>query len=39
VWGTNALPGRTAEVTRWYRELVASIPGTTIEDVALIAAA
>lgn len=35
VWGTTALPGRTAEVTRWYRELVASIPGATIEDVAL----
>lgn len=36
VWGTNALPGRTATATRWYRDLVASIPGTTIEDVALV---
>lgn len=37
VWGTNALPGRTAMVTRWYRELVAAIPGTIVEDVALVA--
>jgi DNA/RNA-binding domain of Phe-tRNA-synthetase-like protein len=33
VWGTHALPGRTAEATRWYRELVAQIPGATNEDV------
>jgi DNA/RNA-binding domain of Phe-tRNA-synthetase-like protein len=30
VWGTNALPGRTAETTRWYRELLA--PYAAIED-------
>lgn len=35
VWGTTALPGRTAETTRWYRELVATIPGATLEDVTL----
>lgn len=33
VWGTNALPGRTPEATKWYRDLVATIPGTTNEDV------
>jgi len=31
IWGTRALPGRTAETTRWYRELVQ--PFATIEDV------
>jgi DNA/RNA-binding domain of Phe-tRNA-synthetase-like protein len=36
VWGTRALPGHTAAVTRWYRDLVASI-GATIEDVTLVA--
>ncbi len=36
VWGTSALPGRTREVTRWYRELLESIAGTTTEDVALV---
>lgn len=35
VWGTNKLPGRTNETTSWYRQLVARIPGATIEDVAL----
>ncbi|CAN5857400.1 hypothetical protein BH11MYX3_BH11MYX3_11580 [soil metagenome] len=35
VWGTHALPGRTRETTRWYRELVQSIDGATIEDVTL----
>jgi DNA/RNA-binding domain of Phe-tRNA-synthetase-like protein len=30
VWGTTALPGRTATATRWYRELVAAIPGATV---------
>jgi DNA/RNA-binding domain of Phe-tRNA-synthetase-like protein len=35
VWGSKQLPGRTDEATRWYRQLVASIPGTTLEDVAL----
>jgi DNA/RNA-binding domain of Phe-tRNA-synthetase-like protein len=35
VWGTHALPGRTQEATRWYRDLVATIPGTSNEDVAL----
>jgi len=32
VWGTRALAGRTAETTRWYRELMA--PLATIEDIA-----
>lgn len=31
VWGTRALPGRTAWATRWYRELVA--PFATLDDV------
>jgi DNA/RNA-binding domain of Phe-tRNA-synthetase-like protein len=35
VWGTKTLPGRTAKATAWYRELVATIPGATVEDVAL----
>lgn len=35
VWGTKQLPGRTAQATAWYRELVARIPGATTEDVAL----
>jgi DNA/RNA-binding domain of Phe-tRNA-synthetase-like protein len=35
LWGTNALPGRTEQATRWYRELVALIPGATNEDVAI----
>jgi DNA/RNA-binding domain of Phe-tRNA-synthetase-like protein len=33
VWGTRALPGRTRKATDWYRELVATIEGATIEDV------
>lgn len=36
VWGTRALPGRTAETVRWYRELLTSVPGTTVEDVKLL---
>ncbi len=35
VWGTHALDGRTAQATRWYRDLVATIPGATNEDVTL----
>jgi DNA/RNA-binding domain of Phe-tRNA-synthetase-like protein len=35
VWGSNKLPGRTNEATSWYRQLVARIPGATIEDVEL----
>ncbi len=35
IWGTTALPGRTAAATRWYRELVAAIAGASVEDVAL----
>lgn len=35
VWGTRALPGHTSETTRWYRELVQTIEGATVEDVAL----
>ena len=31
IWGTRALPGRTAETVRWYRELMA--PFATLEDV------
>lgn len=33
VWGTRALPGRTRKATDWYRELVATIEGATLEDV------
>jgi DNA/RNA-binding domain of Phe-tRNA-synthetase-like protein len=35
VWGSNRLPGRTQQTTGWYRQLVAQIPGATVEDVAL----
>lgn len=35
IWGTHALPGRTAQATRWYRDLVAAIPGATNFDVTL----
>lgn len=35
VWGTTALPGRAAETTRWYRELLGQLPGAAIEDVTL----
>lgn len=34
VWGTNALPGRTAAATRWYRDLLAPI--ATLEDVSVV---
>lgn len=33
VWGTRALPGITEQATRWYRDLVATIPGATNEAV------
>jgi DNA/RNA-binding domain of Phe-tRNA-synthetase-like protein len=33
VWGTNGLPGRTAKVGQWYRSLVSSIEGATVEPV------
>lgn len=33
VWGTTALPGRTAEATRWFRELCAEIADATTHDV------
>jgi DNA/RNA-binding domain of Phe-tRNA-synthetase-like protein len=33
VWGTSALPGRTAAATRWYRTLTETIPGATTADV------
>lgn len=36
VWGTTALPGRSREVTRWYRALLETIEGTTTEDVVLV---
>jgi DNA/RNA-binding domain of Phe-tRNA-synthetase-like protein len=39
VWGTKALPGRTAKATAWYRELVAAIPNSVVEEVALQAEA
>lgn len=35
VWGTRAVPGRTADATRWFRELVLAIDGATVDDVAL----
>lgn len=38
VWGTKQLPGRTAQATAWYRELVATIEGATIEDVTIAGA-
>jgi hypothetical protein len=37
VWGTNQLPSRTNEATSWYRQLVAKIPGASLEDVRLTA--
>jgi DNA/RNA-binding domain of Phe-tRNA-synthetase-like protein len=36
LWGTNNLPGRTEAATRWYRDLVASIPGTMNESVEIV---
>jgi len=35
VWGTNALPERTAKTTRWFRELVTEIAGATTDAVAI----
>lgn len=35
VWGTTALPERTRDTTSWYRRLVQTIDGATIEDVTL----
>lgn len=35
IWGTTALPGRTTQATRWYRDLVATIAGATNEDVTI----
>lgn len=35
VWGSNKLPGRTAEATKWYRQLCALVPGARTEDVTL----
>lgn len=35
IWGTRTLNGRTKKTGAWYRELVAAIPGATIEPVAL----
>ncbi len=35
VWGTRALNGRTAKALAWYRELVLTIPGASIEPVEL----
>lgn len=39
VWGTTALPGHTAAITRWYRELAHALPGVTVEDVELLVSA
>ena len=36
VWGTRALPGRTAKATAWYRELVATIAGAAVDDVGVV---
>ena len=38
VWGTRSLPGRTQKATAWYRELVAQIPGASVESVELVGA-
>jgi DNA/RNA-binding domain of Phe-tRNA-synthetase-like protein len=35
IWGTRTLNGRTRKTGAWYRELVAAIPGATIEPVDL----
>ena len=35
VWGSTALPGRTARATAWYRALSAAVMGAAIEDVEL----
>lgn len=34
IWGTRALPGRTAQTVAWYRALATSI-GATVEDVVI----
>jgi DNA/RNA-binding domain of Phe-tRNA-synthetase-like protein len=36
IWGTRGLNGRTEKTGKWYRELVAEIPGAAIEPVTLI---
>jgi DNA/RNA-binding domain of Phe-tRNA-synthetase-like protein len=36
IWGTRTLNGRTRKTGAWYRELVAAIPGATIEPVDLV---
>jgi DNA/RNA-binding domain of Phe-tRNA-synthetase-like protein len=36
IWGTRSLDDRTAKTGAWYRALVAQIPGTSLEPVALI---
>jgi len=35
IWGTRGLNGRTEKTGKWYRELVAEIPGAVIEPVTL----
>ena len=37
VWGTRALPGRTAKTVAWYRELAGALAGAMLEEVALTA--
>lgn len=38
VWGTRALPGRTAATTAWYRALSEAVMGATTEAIELTAA-
>jgi DNA/RNA-binding domain of Phe-tRNA-synthetase-like protein len=35
IWGTRSLNGRTRKTGAWYRELVAQLPGATLEEVTL----
>lgn len=36
VWGTRAIPGRSAEATQWFRELVGGLQDARTEDVAVV---
>jgi DNA/RNA-binding domain of Phe-tRNA-synthetase-like protein len=36
IWGTRTLNGRTRKTGAWYRELVAQLPGATLEEVTLV---
>jgi len=35
IWGTRSLNGRTRKTGAWYRELVAQLPGATLEEITL----